>query len=318
MRARTSLKEQYENGLLVTSVPFTIPTGPARMPEGPTPSMETPLRESDLPATVIEPRKGWLAIDLKGLWRYHELLYFLAWRDIKVQYKQTVLGPLWAILRPLANLVIFSFVFGKLAGIPSDGVPYPIFVYAGLLPWMFFSGAVASSSNSMLNHAHLLSKIYFPRVLLPAASISSCLVTFLISCALYAWLMVWYAHLPGPTALLLPLLVVLTALTALGMGYLLAGLAVIYRDVRFLVPSLVQLWMYLSPVIYPATLVPERYRWLLLLNPMTGIIGGFRSVLLNQPVDWLSLGISVLFAGVLFVVGLFVFHQTERRFADVA
>ena len=302
----------------MSSVPLAIPAGRSQTPAGPEPSAERPLPRANLPATVIEPSKGWRTGNIRELWRYHELLYFLSWRDIKVQYKQTVLGPAWAVLRPVANLVVFSVVFGKLVGIPSGGVAYPIFVYAGLLPWMFFSTSVVSSSNSLLSHAHLLSKIYFPRVLLPAASISSSLVTFGVNFGIYVFLMIWYAQAPGLTVLLLPLLVVLASMTALGVGYLLAGLAVIYRDIRFLVPSMVQLWMYLSPVIYPVTLVPEPYRRLLVLNPMTGIIGGFRATLLNQPVDFWSLGFSTVFALMVFVVGLCVFHRTERRFADVA
>ena len=270
------------------------------------------------PATVIAPKRGWQAVNFSEIWHHRELLYFLVWRDIKVQYKQTMLGPLWAVLRPLANLLVFSLIFGTLAGLPSDGVPYPIFLYAGMLPWTFFSSALVSSTNSLLSHASLLSKIYFPRFLLPTASVAANVVNLAINFAIYGGIMLWYRHLPGLSVLLLPLLVLLTAMLALGIGCFLAGLTVIYRDIRFVVGSMIGAWMYLSPVIYPMTLVPEGYRWLLVLNPMTGIIGAFRSVLLNQPVPWSALGFSVAFALAMFVIGFYFFHRTERRVVDVA
>ncbi len=273
--------------------------------------------QSSAAVTVIEPPRGWRLVDWSELRRYHELLFFLVWRDIKVQYKQMVLGPVWAVLRPLVNLVIFSVIFGAVIGVPSDG-PYPLVVQAGLLPWMFFSGAMVAASNCLVQQAHLVSKVYFPRVLLPMSSIGAALVTLGINFALYACLMIHYGMVPGLSILLLPLLVLLTSALALGVGLLFAGLTVIYRDVRFMINSLVQVWMYLSPVIYEVKLIPESYRWLLVLNPMTGLIDAFRAVLLDRPVAWDSLGISASFAGLFLIVGLLVFHRTEKRFADVA
>jgi len=267
---------------------------------------------------VIEPRRRWWNIDFKELWYYHELLYFLIWREIKVQYKQTVLGPLWAVIRPVCNMVIFSIIFGSFAKMPSDGVPYPVFVYAGLLPWTFFSNSVTQSGQSLLNYSHVLSKIYFPRLFLPAASIGAALVNFAVNFIILGAVMVWYAHYPGTSVVLVPLLVALIVLAALGIGYFLASLTIIYRDMRFMIPSMVQIWMYLSPVIYPVTLIPEKYRWILALNPMTGIIEAFRSTLLNKPINGSSLGISVIIVLIFFVIGLYNFRRTERRFADVA
>ncbi len=267
---------------------------------------------------VIEPQHGWRAIDFGELWHYRELLYFLVWRDIKVRYKQTVIGAAWAILQPLCQMVIFSVIFGAFAKIPSEGFPYPIFVYAGLLPWMFFANAVSQSSISLVNQSQLLTKVYFPRLFIPSASIGVGLVDFSLSFCVYICLMLWYGHAPGASVVLLPLLLLLTMMTAFGVGVFLASVTVAYRDFRLVVPFMVQIWMYLSPVVYAVTLVPEKYRWIMALNPMTGIIGGFRSVLLNQPVDWNALGISLLVSSILLTIGVANFRRTERRFADIA
>lgn len=298
----------------MSSAPISILSGEAQRAPMHADATASPNRR----ITIIEPRSGWRLVSPHEIWEYRELLYFLTWRDIKVQYKQTVLGPLWAVLRPVVQLVIFSVIFGKLAGIRSDHGPYPVFAFAGILPWAFFSNAVVASTGSLLSHSYLLSKIYFPRILLPTSSIGSGLVTLGINFVIYFAVALCYGHRPGPAVMFLPLLVLLTAMIALGMGYLLAGLTVIYRDIRFVVGSAIGAWMYLSPVIYPVTLVPERYQWLLILNPMTGVIGAYRTVLLNQPADWRSLSFSIGFAIVVFVTGVFVFHRTERRVADVA
>lgn len=274
--------------------------------------------EENISEIVIRPRKGWIGIDWAELVRYRELLYFLVWRDVKVRYKQTVLGAAWAVIQPVFSMVIFSIIFGKFAKIPSEGLPYPIFVYAGLLPWTFFSNAVRQSGMSLVNQSHLLTKIYFPRLFVPAACIGAGLVDFALSFGVYLGIMLWYMHLPGLTVLLLPLLVLLTIITALGTGYLLAGLTVTYRDFRFVIPFMMQAWMYASPVVYPMTLLPEKYRWIMALNPMSGVIGGFRSTLLNQPIDWSGLGISSLTAISIFLFGLHNFRRVERRFADIA
>lgn len=272
----------------------------------------------DILETVIKPKKGWQAVDFRELMRYHELLYFFVWRDIKVRYKQTVLGALWAILQPVLCMVIFSIIFGKFAKIPSNGVPYPLFVYAGLLPWTFFANSVSRSGISLVNQANMLSKIYFPRLFLPTATIGACLIDFFLSFTVYIGIMVWYMHLPGITVMLLPVLVLLTIVTSLGMGYLLSSLTVTYRDFKFVIPFMIQAWMYASPVVYSVTLLPERYRWLMALNPMSGIIEAFRSILLKQQIDWRSLGLSSLVAVTIFVFGLLNFCRTERRFADIA
>lgn len=268
--------------------------------------------------TVIRPQRGWRAVDLRELWRHRELLCFLVWRDIKVRYKQTVIGAAWAIIQPVCTMLIFSIIFGRFAGIPSDGAPYPVFVYAGLLPWLFFANAVTQSAQSLVNQARLLTKVYFPRLFIPSTSIGVGLVDFALSFAVYVCLMLWYGHLPGATVVLLPVLLLLTIVTALGVGLLLSSLTVAYRDFRLVVPFMVQIWLYLSPVVYPVTIIPEQYRWLILLNPMTGIIGGFRSVLLNQPLDLHALGVAAAVSFTVLFVGICNFRRTERRFADIA
>ena len=268
--------------------------------------------------TVIQPRKRGFALDLGELARFHELLYFLSWRDIKVRYKQTVLGAAWAVLQPVLSMIIFSVIFGKFAKIPSDGSPYPIFVYAGLLPWTFFQNAVAQSGVSLVNQSHLITKVYFPRIFIPTSSVGGVLIDFGLSFLVYVAIMFWYMHLPGISVLLLPVLVLMTIITALGTGYFLSSLTVTYRDLRFVIPFMLQAWMFASPVVYPVTMLPERYRWIMSLNPMTGIIGGFRSALLDKPVDWQSLAISAAVMTLIFILGVTNFRRTERRFADIA
>jgi lipopolysaccharide transport system permease protein len=271
----------------------------------------------DAPVTLIEPKRGWMAINFRELWDYYELLYFLVWRDIKVRYKQTVLGAAWAVIQPLLSMAIFSIIFGHFAKIPSDGVPYPIFVYAGLLPWTFFANAVGSSSVSVIGQANIIKKIYFPRLYIPIASIGVGLVDFAVSFLVYVGIMLWYMHLPGLSVLLLPVLLLLTVMLAAGVGLLLASVTVVYRDFRHVIPFMMQAWMYATPVVYPVAILPEKYRWVMALNPMAGVIGGFRSSLLDQPIDWLSLGISGVIATGLFAFGLYNFRRAERRFADI-
>lgn len=268
--------------------------------------------------TLIQPRAGWRGINGGELWRYRELLCFLVWRDIKVRYKQTVVGAAWAILQPVCTMVIFSVFFGGFARIPSDGVAYPVFVYAGLLPWLFFANAVSQASVSLVSQTHLLTKVYFPRLFLPAASIGVGLIDFGLSFAVYIGLMLWYAHVPGPAILLIPFLVSLTGVAALGAGVLLAGLTVEYRDFRIVVPFLVQVWFFVSPVVYPLTIVPQSWRWIMALNPMTGIISGFRAALLGQPADWAALATAVVVSCGALTMGVLHFRRTERFFADIA
>lgn len=267
---------------------------------------------------VIRPRPGWIAINWRELWESRELLMFLVWRDVTVRYKQTVLGVAWAVLQPVFSMVVFTVIFGNLAKMPSDGVPYPVFVYAGLLPWMFFANAVAGASQSLLNQQALLTKIYLPRLFVPAAAVGGGLVDLAVSFVVFAVLMAIYGVIPGPGLLALPLLVVLTTMAAVGIGLTLAAVTVTYRDFRYVIPFLIQAWLYLSPVIYPVALVPESWRWVLALNPMTGIIEGFRASLLGKDWNLQTLVMSFLMATLFLVYGLFYFRKMERRFADIA
>ena len=267
---------------------------------------------------VIRPRPGWIGIDFNELVRFRELLFFLVWRDVKVRYKQTVLGVAWAVLQPVFAMLVFSVIFGNLVGIDSEGFPYPVFVFAGLLPWTFFANAVTQGGQSLVNQQQLMTKIYLPRLFVPTASSGSGLVDMGISFGVYGIILAWYGVAPGLELLWLPLLVLLTVVTALGFSYLLAALTVAYRDFRYVVPFMIQALMYLSPVVYPVSLVPERYQWLLALNPMAGIIDGYRSAILGKPWNATALAISTAMAIALFVVGMFYFRKTETRFADVA
>lgn len=270
----------------------------------------------------IRPSGRWTPLNLRDLWAYRELLYFLTWRDLKVRYRQTLLGVAWALIQPLAAMLLFTLFFGRLAGIPSDGIPYPIFVYAGLLPWMFFSNAVTNSGNSLVGSANLISKVWFPRLLIPASAVCAALVDFAISFALLIGLMGWYiwcgeAQPPGWNLLLLPVLVLLTGLLALGVGLWLSALNVKYRDIRHALPFLIQLWMFATPIVYPASLVPERWRWVLAINPLAGIIEAYRAALFELPIDWLSLGVSSLVTLGLLVAAAYVFRSMEKSFADI-
>ena len=268
--------------------------------------------------TVIRPRPGWIAIDWRELWDSRELLAFLVWRDVSVRYKQTVLGLAWAILQPVFTMVVFTVIFGNLAKMPSQGVPYPLFVYAGLLPWMFLSTAVTSASQSLVNQQALLTKIYLPRLFVPAASVGGGLVDLAVSFGVFAILMASYGVLPGWGVLVVPFLVFVTLVASLGVGLALAALTVTYRDFRYVIPFMIQAWMYLSPVIYPVSLVPPRWQLVLAVNPMVGIIDGFRSALLGTPWNLPALAISTACACASLLFGLFYFRKTERRFADVA
>jgi len=267
---------------------------------------------------VIRPRSGWIAIDWRELWESRELLYFLVLRDVKVRYKQTVLGVAWAVLQPLFTMLIFTLIFGRFAKIPSDGVPYALFVFAGLLPWTFFSNNISQASMSLMNQQTLLTKIYLPRLFIPSSSIGSGLIDLLVSFGVFALLMIYYGVGLGPGVLAVPFLVLMTAAASLGIGLWLAALIVTYRDFRYVVPFLVQSWMYLSPVIYPVSMVPAKWQPLLAINPMAGIIDGFRSALLGLPWNYTTIGISSVSSILLLAFGLGYFRKTERSFADVA
>ncbi|HEX8949431.1 MAG TPA: ABC transporter permease [Dissulfurispiraceae bacterium] len=267
--------------------------------------------------TIIESRQGWNPVDWRELWRFRELMLTLAWRDIKVRYKQTVLGAAWAVFQPFVSMIIFSVFLGALVRVPSDNVPYPVFVYAGLLPWTFFANCVGGASNSIISEGHLISKIYFPRLIIPVASFGSKLFDFIISFFIMFLIMAYYRMSPGITTLMLPVLILFTMLTALGIGTFFSAVCVTYRDVRYIVPVLIQLWMYATPVVYPMSIVPARWRWVVSLNPLAGLIESYRSALLGRPFDWVSIGVSFAISVAFLIIGLVYFRKAEKRFADI-
>ncbi len=267
--------------------------------------------------TVIEPSRGWRRLDLRELWAYRELLIVLTMRDIKVRYKQTVLGAAWAILQPFMTMVVFSIFFGRLAKMPSDGFPYPIFVYSALVPCTFFANAVTGSSNSLVGSAHLVSKVYFPRLIIPLSAVGVSLVDFAVAASILLGLMLFYGVSCSFTLLMAPVLLLAIVFTALGVGTCLCALTVSYRDFRYVVPFMVQLWMFVTPVIYPSSLVPAQWRWLLYLNPMAGLIEGFRGVFLGRELHFFGLAVSAAIAIFLFLTGVAYFGRVERRFADI-
>lgn len=263
-------------------------------------------------------RTGWVALDCGELWRYRELLVFHALRDVKVRYKQTALGAAWAILQPALTMVVFSVFFGRLAGIPSGDVPYPIFAFAALLPWQLFAYALTHSSNSLVEHAQTLKKVYFPRVIVPLASVVTGLVDFAFAGLLLVGLMLYYRIVPGIAVVTLPLFTLLAVAAALAVGLWLSALNVKYRDVRYTIPFLAQLWLFVTPVAYPSSLVPERWQALYGINPMAGVVDGFRWALLGGTPPGPMLLVSVVATLLLLVGGLFYFTRTERSFADIA
>ncbi len=269
-------------------------------------------------ALRIEPSKGWVPIRLKEIWSYRELLYFLVWRDIKVRYKQTALGASWAILQPVSTMLVFSLFFGKLAKMPSEGVPYPIFSYTALVPWSFFALGLGQSSNSLVSSAQLIKKVYFPRLIIPIATIFAGIVDFLLSFSVLLVLMVYFGIFPTMNVLWLPLFVLLALVTSLGVGLWLSALNVEFRDVRFVVPFLTQFWMFATPIVYPSSLLPEPWRTVYGLNPMVGVVEGFRWALLgtaNRPGPMIV--VSSIAALALLVSGAFYFRRMEKTFADI-
>ena len=270
------------------------------------------------PVVVIRPASRFVPLNLKDVWDYRELLVFLIWRDIKVRYKQTALGAGWAVIQPFMMMVVFSIFLGHLAKVPSDGLPYPLFAFAGLVPWTFFAQALGGASNSLVGNANLIGKVYFPRLIMPLAIAASFLVDLVIALVLLAGIMAWYGVAPSVEVLLVPLLTLLALVTALAVGVWFAALNVRFRDVRYAVPFLIQLWMFATPVAYATSLVPDRWRWVYAINPMTGVVEGFRwSLISSGPAPGLVLIISTLATGVLLVSGLFYFRKVERTFADV-
>jgi lipopolysaccharide transport system permease protein len=267
------------------------------------------------PVLVLEPSKGWVSLDLTGVWEHRELLFFLTWRDVKLRYKQTALGVMWAIVQPTAPMLIFTLVFGRLVDVPADG-PYPLFAFAGLLPWTFFANAVTNCATSVVTSANLITKVYFPRMIIPGAATIAALMDFIIGLGVLSVLMIWYRVPLNVTLLVLPLLIALTTILALGVGMFLAALTVQYRDVRYALPFLLQLWMFATPIIFPSRIVPERWQWAITLNPMAGIIENFRAALFGRPIDWSALSFAAAIAFAILVYGAFSFRRFERKFAD--
>lgn len=280
---------------------------------------ESGQKDDGLPVTIIEPRPGWQFLNLHDLWRYRELLYFLTWRDIKVRYKQTVLGAAWAVLQPFATMVVFSLFFGRLASMPAGGVPYPLFVFAGLLPWYFFSNAITSGSNSVVGNQNLVTKIYFPRLIIPLSAVGASLADFAIGFGMLVAMCFYYGVVPGWEIVLVPVLSLGLLVAATGVGTLLAALTVAYRDFRYIVPFSVQLWMFATPSIYLSADAFGSPRWqsVLPFNPAYGLIANFRAAALGEPFDWYSLSISTGVSLILFLVGCMYFRRVERWFADI-
>lgn len=266
----------------------------------------------------IKPSKGWISLNLKDLWNYRELLYFLTWRDIKIRYKQTLIGATWAILQPFFTMVVFSVFFGRIVKIPSEGIPYPIFSYSGLLLWIYFSSAVANSGNSVIGSSNLITKVYFPRLIIPLSAALPGIVDYFIALCILILMMLFYGFVPNLFIIFLPLVVFFAFISATGLGLWLSALNVKYRDVKYAIPFFIQLLLFATPVIYPATMLPQRFRWLLSLNPISGIIDAHRACILGyKPIDWPLLGISILVSLFIFITGLYYFRRTERSFADV-
>ena len=273
---------------------------------------------NDNSVIVIEPSRSRFSLDLSQLWQYRELLYFLIWRDVKVRYKQTVIGAAWAILQPLMTMLIFTFVFGKLAKVPSDNLPYPIFAYTALLPWNLFAGALSRCSGSIVGQSNLISKVYFPRLIIPLSATISGLVDFAVAFVILLIMMMWFGISPNWGALALPLFILLALLTALSVGLWLSAINVKYRDVGYVIPFLIQLWMFASPVAYPVSMVPQKWQFLYSLNPMAGVIEGFRWALLGKGDPAIgAILISACVVLILLLGGVFFFKRMERYFADV-
>jgi lipopolysaccharide transport system permease protein len=293
-----------------------------------TPNEKLPTSESELvqdkahelpdkPVLIIEPSASWLAFGLRDLWFYRELFYFLIWRDVKVRYKQTVLGAAWVIIQPLVTMLIFTLFFGRLARIPSDNIPYPVFAYAGLLPWTFFANAVTNGANSIVSSSNLITKVYFPRMLIPAAAVAAGLLDFAIASLILVALMVYYGITPTPNLIMFPVLVVLVTLLALAVGMWASALNVKYRDIRYAVPFIIQLWMFASPIIYPLSLVPPKWHWVFALNPMASIIEGFRSSLFGLGFNLKILATSTAVTLAFLVYSAHSFRRMEKSFADL-
>jgi len=283
-----------------------------------TPAIETAGTTSPKPLVVIEPSRGWVSLQLRSLWEYRELFYFLIWRDIKVRYKQTALGAAWAIIQPFFTMVVFSIFFGRLVKVPSDGIPYPIFAYTALLPWTFFSNGARQSANSLVGSANLLSKVYFPRLIIPISSVLSGLVDLSIAFTVLLVMMLYYGLWPTAAVVWLPLFLLLALVTALGVGLWLSAMNVRYRDIRYAVPFLTQFWLFATPIAYPSSLLSEPWHTLYGLNPMVGVVEGFRwAILGTEASPGPMVAVSAVIAVVTLTSGAFYFRRMEKTFADV-
>jgi len=267
--------------------------------------------------TLINSSEPGLNLDVAEMWRYRELLLFLTWRDIKLRYKQTLLGAAWAVLQPLLAMLLFTIVFGRVARVPSDNLPYPLFAYAGLVIWTFFANAVTNSANSLVGSTSLVTKVYFPRMIIPTAPVLAGLIDLAVALILLIPLLIYYDISPGLHLIFLPVFVLLATLLAIGVGMWMAALNVKYRDVRYALPFIVQLWLFASPVIYPLSIMPAKWRWLLVLNPMAGIVEGFRSALVPRAFDWSATAIAAAISILIFVGSAYTFRRVEDRFADI-
>lgn len=267
---------------------------------------------------VIEPSPAWRPVDFRELWRYRELLYFFVWRDVKVRYKQTALGIAWAVIQPLFAMIIFAFFFGRVAKLPSNGLPYPLFAYAGLLPWTFFANACNNGSTSLISSSNLITKVYFPRTLVPIAAVVTGVVDFLLALVMIVPLLVMWHTAPSPLALVgIPVSMFVCVLVGFGFALWSSALVVRFRDLRHAIPFIVQIWMFATPIVYPLSLVPERYRWVVRLNPIVPVVETFRGSIFGAPIDGSGLAVAAAIAVVLIVTGSMYFRYLERMFADV-
>jgi len=274
--------------------------------------------DPELPVTVIRPSSGWVPLKLRELWRYRELLYFLVWRDVKVRYKQTALGAAWAIIQPFFTMLVFSLFFGRLANIPSDNIPYPLFSFAALVPWTFFANGLGQASDSLVGNANLIKKVYFPRLVVPFAAVLSGVVDFALAFVVLLVMMLFYGRVPTINVIWLPLLLLLALITALGVGLWLSALNVEYRDVRYVVPFLTQFWLFATPIAYPSSLLSEPWRTLYGLNPMVGVVEGFRWALVGtDTAPGTIVLVSALAALAILISGAYYFRRMEQTFADV-
>jgi lipopolysaccharide transport system permease protein len=280
-------------------------------------SRTDPIQESRL-HVHIEPSKGWVSLKLKEVWNYRELTYFFIWRDIKIRYKQTVLGAFWAILQPFFTMVVFSLFFGKLAQVPSDGIPYPIFSYSALVPWTFFANGLLQASNTLVNNANMVKKIYFPRLIMPVSSVLAGVVDFVLAFLVLLMMMFYFRIYPTVNIVWLPLFLLLALITALGTGFWFSAMNAQFRDIRYIVPFVIQAWMFLTPIAYPSSLIPEPWRTIYGINPMAGVVEGFRWALLGTATEpGLMTIVSAVVAITLLISGAYYFRRMEKTFADV-